>query len=50
MDKIEKKAIEICKLPEKCYACVWSWGTPDGNEWCRLCLNPEDCEGPKDGE
>lgn len=38
------------KLPEKCYCCVWSWGDPSGEEWCKLELEVETCEGPKEEE
>ena len=36
------------KLPKKCYDCVWSWGDTIGEEWCKLCLDPDTCEGPRE--
>ena len=35
-------------IPKKCAACVWSWGDSHGDEWCKLCLDIETCEGPKE--
>lgn len=46
----EVEAKERMKLPEKCYACCWSWGDVTGEEYCKLMLDPDICEGPKEEE
>lgn len=34
--------------PDKCSCCVWAWGSAeDKTWWCKLCLNIEECLGPR---
>ena len=37
-------------VPPKCAICVWSWGDAQGREFCKLELDVEKCEGPKEEE
>lgn len=34
-------------VKETCSVCVWSWGNTEGKWWCKLGLDPDECEGPK---
>ena len=33
-----------------CSVCVWCWEAPDCPIYCRLGLDPDECQGPQEGE
>ncbi len=45
-EELEENIIPESRLPI-CSSCCWMWETPEIEIYCRLCLDPIECGGPR---